>query len=72
MKDWRCAVQSMVLDMYSIDELVSSCPTVKGEKGSGSNRKALDPVRLETIYGKPAKFKLHIRYSVCRALGSLN
>ena len=67
MKDWRCAVQSMVLDMYSIDELVRSCPTVKGEKGSGSNRKALDPVHLSTIYGKRAKLNLSINYSVCLA-----
>ena len=52
MKNWKEAMQHMVLELYSIQELIVSCPTEKGQKSSSMDRKALDPVRLRTIYGE--------------------
>ena len=52
LRNWKEAMQHMVLELYSFQELLVSCPTEKGQKSSSMDRKALDPVRLRTIYGE--------------------
>ena len=52
LRNWREAMQVMVLELFSFQELIVSCPTEKGQKSSSMDRKALDPVRLRTVYGE--------------------
>ena len=45
-------MQQMILELYSFQELIVSCPTEKGQNSSSMDRKALDPARLRTVFGK--------------------
>ena len=45
-------MQHMVLELFSFQELIVSCPTEKGQKSSSMDRKALDPLRLRLVHGE--------------------